>query len=261
MSVSRTQVVKFLKAGEKGEQGATLRGPQDWESCANGYSFQCGSPGEAWKDVVIYNDNFYTCIKSHTKTSSNYPGSAADTNNKFWRLGDKIEMVATKILLSTYALVKNLGVEAIEMKDSSGNIVFRAKDGEVTCKTGSFKDVDIDGNLTAATMRLKVAETRYPSWMLVNGSAIVGGAYHYLPKLEEGECMEIKWINPQITKLIITSKFYGEDSTVLISDGKNRDTASRSYTTDRTGYFEIFGVRDVGSSYTYWHIFPLSPEE
>lgn len=147
MSVSRTQVVKFLKAGEKGEQGATLRGPQDWESCANGYSFQCGSPGEAWKDVVIYNDNFYTCKKSHTKTASNYPGSTTDRNNGYWQLGDKIELVATKILLATYALVENLGVTAIEMKDSSGTILFQAKDGNVTCNTGTFTNCVLDGYL------------------------------------------------------------------------------------------------------------------
>ena len=56
-------------------------------------------------------------------------------------------MVATKILLATYALVENLGVTTIDMKDSAGNILFRAKDGNVICKTGTFENVNITGRL------------------------------------------------------------------------------------------------------------------
>lgn len=150
MGVSRTQVVKFIRKGDpgdKGEQGATLRGPQAWSDCAVGYAFQAGKVGDEWKDVVLYNGNYYSCKKSHTKTASNYPGSTTDRNNGYWQLGDKIELVATKILLATYALVENLGVTAIEMKDSSGNILFQAKDGNVTCKTGTFENIKIVGSL------------------------------------------------------------------------------------------------------------------
>lgn len=150
MGVSRTQVVKFIRkgdTGDKGEQGATLRGPQAWSDCAVGYAFQAGKVGEEWKDVVLYNGNYYSCKKSHSKTTSNYPGSTTDRNNGYWQLGDKIELVATKILLATYALVENLGVTAIEMKDSSGNVLFQAKDGNVTCKTGTFENIKIVGSL------------------------------------------------------------------------------------------------------------------
>lgn len=134
--------------GAQGKQGATLRGPQAWSDCANGYSFQAGGDGDSWKDVVIYKDNYYSCIKSHTKTADNYPGSTAANNNKYWQLGDKIELVASKILLATYALVKNLGVEAIDMKDASGNIVFQAKDGNVVCNSGTFNNITVKGNST-----------------------------------------------------------------------------------------------------------------
>lgn len=130
MGVSRTQVVKFIRKGDpgdKGEQGATLRGPQAWSDCAVGYAFQAGKVGEQWIDVVLYNNNYYTCKKSHTKTASNYPGSTTDRNNGYWQLGDKIQLVATKILLAAYALVENLGATAIEMKDSSGNVVSRQR--------------------------------------------------------------------------------------------------------------------------------------
>ena len=134
--------------GAHGKQGATLRGPQAWSDCANGYSFQAGGDGDSWKDVVIYKDNYYSCIKSHTKTADNYPGSTAANNNKYWQLGDKVELVASKILLATYALVKNLGVEAIDMKDANGNVVFQAKDGNVVCNSGTFNNITVKGNST-----------------------------------------------------------------------------------------------------------------
>lgn len=126
------------QGGAKGDRGPALRGPQAWSDCAVGYVFQSGASGEEYKDVVLYGDNYYSCIKSHTKTADNNPGSTADTNSGLWKLADKLEIVATKILLAQYALVKNLGVEAIDMKDSKGNIIFQAKDGNVTCNSGTF---------------------------------------------------------------------------------------------------------------------------
>ena len=129
--------------GNDGERGPALRGPQAWSDCATGYAFKGGAKGEAWKDVVIYQNNYYSCINSHTKTTSNYPGSTADQSNHYWQLGDKIELVATKILLASYALVKNLGVECIDMRDAAGNILFQAKDGNVTCKTGTFDGITV----------------------------------------------------------------------------------------------------------------------
>ena len=57
MGVSRTQVVKFIRkgdTGDKGEQGAVLRGPQAWSDCATGYAFQAGSEGEKWQKVIMY---------------------------------------------------------------------------------------------------------------------------------------------------------------------------------------------------------------
>ena len=134
------------KDGSKGDRGPALRGPQAWSDCAVGYVFQSGASGEEYKDIVLYGNNYYSCIKSHTKTASNYPGSATDTNSGLWKLADKLEIVATKILLAQYALVKNLGVETIDMKDANGNIIFQAKDGNVTCNSGTFNNIKVTGN-------------------------------------------------------------------------------------------------------------------
>lgn len=147
MGISITRVVKFIRKGSKGDRGPALRGPQAWSDCAVGYVFQSGASGEEYKDVVLYGGYYYSCIKSHTKTASNYPRSATDTNSGLWKLADPVEMVATKILLSQYALVKNLGVEVIDMKDADGNIIFQAKGGEVTCNKGTFKNIKVIGSI------------------------------------------------------------------------------------------------------------------
>lgn len=140
VSASSRYYIMNGKDGAKGERGAVMRGPQAWSDCAVGYVFQSGADGEEFKDVVMYGNNYYSCVKSHTKTANNNPTSTADTNNGYWKLADKFEMVATKILLAQYALVKNLGVEAIDMKDKEGNIIFQAKNGEVICNSGTFKN-------------------------------------------------------------------------------------------------------------------------
>lgn len=148
-AIITAQSLYYIASGEngaKGDRGPALRGPQAWSDCAVGYVFQSGASGEGYKDIVLYGGYYYSCIKSHTKTASNNPGSATDTNSGLWKLADPVEIVATKILLAQYALVKNLGVEAIDMKDANGNIIFQAKDGNVTCNSGTFKNITVKGN-------------------------------------------------------------------------------------------------------------------
>lgn len=148
-AVITAQSLYYIASGENGEngdRGPALRGPQAWSDCAVGYMFQSGASGEEYKDLVLYGGYYYSCIKSHTKTASNNPGSATDTNSGLWKLADRVEIVATKILLAQYALVKNLGVEAIDMKDANGKIVFQAINGKVTCNSGTFNNIKVTGD-------------------------------------------------------------------------------------------------------------------
>lgn len=137
--------------GQKGEVGATLRGPQDWSNMGAGYTFEAGGQGDEFKDVVVYNNNYYSCIKNHSKTATNYPGSSEDTNNGYWRVGKPMEMIATKVLLSTFSYIENLGARALEMKDEQGNVVFKAYNGNVTCTSGNFKNVTVTGTINATS--------------------------------------------------------------------------------------------------------------
>lgn len=158
--------------GDKGDRGPSLRGPQDWEQCLIGYQFQAGGEGDDFLDAVLYNGNYYMCMKTHTKTADNYPLSTLDVNNKYWKASSKLEFVATKILLAEYALVKNLGVEAIDMKDAEGNIIFQAKDGKVICNEGEFNNVRLNGFLykkkTVITQANITEYTRYDEALQVN---------------------------------------------------------------------------------------------
>ena len=151
MGVKVTRTVKYIRkgtTGDKGERGPSLRGPQAWSDCANGYYFQAGGVGDEFHDCILYNGQYYNCRRSHHKTSTNYPGSQTAVADGLWQLGERVDLIATKILMTTYALVKNLGVETIEMKDSQGNIKFKAKDGTVQCETGIFRNIDVQsGNI------------------------------------------------------------------------------------------------------------------
>lgn len=147
---SKTGQVIYLK---KGDRGPSLRGPMDWEKMATGFQFQCGAAGEDFLDVVIYGGKYYQCIVSHKKTASNYPGS----NYNYWRVSSNLSFVATDLLLATYALIKNLGVESVEMKDAEGNVIFRAKDGNVTCKNGTFENVTVSGTISGILQSLRTA--------------------------------------------------------------------------------------------------------
>lgn len=135
------------QTGGKGDRGPALRGPQMWDDCAVGYVFQQGADGEDFKDVVMYNNNYYSCIMTHAKETGETTSDGTLTA-KYWKLADKFEIIATKILLAQYALVKNLGVEVIDMKDSAGNVIFQAMNGDVICNSGTFNNITVKGNST-----------------------------------------------------------------------------------------------------------------
>ena len=233
--------------GEKGDRGPALRGPQDFFSLPTGYQFYQGADGDPYVDIVYYNGNYYKCVWTHKKEA----GETSDSNltAKYWVLSDKVEMIATKVLLASYALVKNLGVEAIEMKDGSGNIVFKAKDGSVICKSGTFEDVTVTGNITANLMKHRISTSNSD----INGMVVVAdGNYTALPELKDGECMSIKIYAPLITRSSPVAKVSPKSSKVLIFVAGTDIVASSSYKTLGYGVYDLLGVGK--SAVTVWTI-------
>ena len=248
MKCDGTVVASTSKIMVVAEGTCVLRGPQLWADCANDYAFEAGGIGDAYKDVVIYNDNYYSCVSNHTKTASNYPGSTDDVNNGYWQLGDKVELVAAKILLATYALVKNMGVEVLDMKDANGNILFQAKGGEVTCKTGTFENVNVYGDLTVSKLRYK-SNAKYDGKL--NCSFIYGAGDYKLPHLADGEYMRVVVFNPQLSRTYTPTALTCEganDKLLAQSASIETDTVS---SVELVGWHELIGCNIYGGQ-TIW---------
>ena len=248
MKCDGTVVATTPKITVVAEGTCVLRGPQLWADCANGYEYEAGGIGDAYKDVVIYNDNYYSCVSNHTKTASNYPGSTDDVNNGYWQLGDKVELVAAKILLATYALVKNLGVEVLDMKDANGNILFRAKDGAVTCKTGTFENVNVYGDLTVSKLRYK-SNAKYDGKL--NCSFIYGAGDYKLPHLADGEYMRVVVFNPQLSRTYTPTVLTCEGTNdKLLAQSASIETGTVS-SVELVGWHELIGC-NIYSGQTIW---------
>lgn len=236
-------------AGQRGDRGATLRGPQSWDDCGIGYDFQCGTSGEEWKDVVIYNSGYYSCIKSHVKTATNFPGSDEDKNNHYWRLGSPIEMVIAKIIMSQYQLVDNLGVKVIDMQDKNGKTVFLAKDGKVICKSGTFENVNVSGDISVGRLRY-IENTVTDGKSVINGSFIRGGGTYILPHLEDGEFMRVVVFNPIITRSSPPATLKGEQTMDTFLEARKSFSLSRETTITVEGWCELIGTNELG--HTIW---------
>ena len=110
--------------GPRGYRGPGLRGPQDWALMDIDYQFYKGdeSTQEPYEDFVVYNGNYYKCVKSHTKTSYNYPGSTADTSNGYWQLSDKLAMVAANVLFAKHGYFGSAIISGDWMISTNGTI-------------------------------------------------------------------------------------------------------------------------------------------
>ena len=246
------RTVEDGEPGAKGEVGATLRGPQSWANCGNGYNFECGASGEEWKDVVFYNSGFYSCIKSHIKSDNNYPGSDEDTNNGYWRLGSPIELVIANIILTQYQLVDNLGVKVIEMSDKNGKTVFLAKDGKVICKSGTFENVSVSGDISVGRLRYN-ENTVTDGKSVINGSFIRGAGTYILPHLTDGEFMRIVVFNPIITRSTPPTVLKGEQTKDAFMAADTSFSLNRETTIEVYGWCELIGTNHLGNTMWVYH--------
>lgn len=235
--------------GDKGSTGSVLRGPQLWNTCINGYIFEAGGEGEDWKDSVLYNGNTYSCIKTHVKTADNYPGSEADQNNHYWRLGQSIELLIAHIILTQYQMVENLGVRTIEMKDKDGNIVFKAKDGDLVCKGGIFQNVSVSGDVSVGRLRYN-ENTVTDGTSVINGSFIMGFGTYVLPHLKDGEFMRIVVFNPVISRNTMPAVLKGEQTGDDFMPAQMSFSHTKETTIEVYGWYELIGTNLLG--HTRW---------
>ena len=110
--------------GPRGYRGPALRGPQDWSQIDVDYQFYKGDANtqEPYEDFVVYNGTYYKCKKTHTKTSTNYPGSTADTNNGYWELSSKVGIVASNIFFGEHGYFGDAIISGEWMISTNGTI-------------------------------------------------------------------------------------------------------------------------------------------
>ena len=136
------------------------------------------------------------------------------------------------------------------MKDHYDNIIFKAKDGSVICKSGTFENVTVIGNITAQSIRLHVSSSNSN----IDG-AVACGAWNnpiVLPELSDGECMNLKIYAPYGTRSSPDASVKPENSKVKIWVHGSKDLAESKEIGLGKGLFDAVGIG--GGSYTIWAI-------
>lgn len=154
------QAIGFISVVEKGEKGAVER-PRKWEDIPSGDSLQCGAEGERYIDIIFYGNNWYQCIKSHTKGDGIYP-----TNTEYYKSITDYQRLATNLFLANRAYINNLVVNDVLIKDSAGNTTLSANKDGIECNQGTFKNVSIAGKIDATSGsigNLKITDQLYSS--------------------------------------------------------------------------------------------------
>ena len=246
-------------AGSRGDRGPVLRGPQNWSDCATSYPFEAGGEGDTYLDVVIYNGNYYYCKQSHTKSTLRTPGSSTT----YWQSGSEFNIVATKILLAQYALIKNLGVESVEMKDSAGNVLFQVLNGNVICNTGTFKDITVSGQITANQLYYGISTTSYPS--APNATLILNQAQVVLPKVPEGTMRQLRIWSYRLSRTPTNLELIPLSGVSVDTRGGGGDISisATGVATIQSGginsgrCFDLMGYCDPDNGSTIWCVYEL----
>ena len=186
-AVKCVEYVTMTLKGDKGNRGPTLRGPQLYSDLPSSFYFYKGGENDQFIDVVIDdNGQYYLCKKNHVKSNGVAPGATGWET--YWSLGTNFDIVATKILLATYALIKNLGVENVEAKDANNNTIFSVRNGVLVCNGGTIggfkisssrigaEDVDVNNFLwIESNGKIRIVRTGSGNALDVLGNIILNG--------------------------------------------------------------------------------------
>ena len=145
---SITGNVPVIEEGEKGAKGATER-PRSWDEIPDGSAIESGTGNEQWIDIVVYGDDWYQCIRSFTKGNGVLP-----TNTIYFKVITDYKRLATGLFLASKAYIHNLGVDNILITDQGegkGNVMLKADKHGILCKSGTFEDVTVKGNVNSVS--------------------------------------------------------------------------------------------------------------
>lgn len=145
---SITGNVPVIEEGEKGAKGATER-PRSWDEIPDGSAIESGTGNEQWIDIVLYEDDWYQCIRSFTKGNGVLP-----TNTIYFKVINDYKRLATGLFLARKAYIHNLGVDNVLITDQGegkGNVMLKADKYGIVCKNGTFEDVTVKGNVNSVS--------------------------------------------------------------------------------------------------------------
>lgn len=138
--------------GATGKRGPYIPTPRLWAEYPADYVFQAGGEDDERLDIVLqpHTDGkmySYACWETHTKSADHEPGW--NYHGTKWKSGQQWDYFATRVLFAELARVQNLCAEYIQMLDADGKVIFEALNGNVRCNRGTFRNVDVEGSLTA----------------------------------------------------------------------------------------------------------------
>ena len=127
----------------------SVRGAQGWKGALPrigkweiGPTYYQGGEGEEFYDIKLYNGKYYLCTSTHRLHSS-----PPDIDTGYWvEATNEWKFIATDLIMADKGVVENLNANYITMTDENDNIIFQAKDGEVTCNKGTFKNIEVSGD-------------------------------------------------------------------------------------------------------------------
>ena len=199
VTYSGTLQIRTVSDGLPGLPGPSYRPMriQEFQEIPIGMTLYTGiEDGDEWTDVVFVRNGtslvYYQVIRKFSKSKVSIE-TLVTTN--FLRRASSYSMIATDLFLASLAIIKNLGCEAIEMKDSAGNVVFSAKNGVVTCNVGNFKNINISGNSTFSGFmfhtKTEITAANYAS-MSTSVTYETGQTRTELDLMKTGNWIEIK---------------------------------------------------------------------
>lgn len=262
---SKTGQVKFLQKGEPGAIGPMAYPAGEYAADTSYTRTALSAP------MVLCEGQYYVLAKEGTFKGVNPKTDyAANGSKATWIVMDKIQYAFIEVLMANFAKLASAVFHGQYMfsqqgVDAGGNPTDDYRNfGTANFTpnllldflTGSFKgkEVEIQGDITANTMYLKVctnAAGEEPNGAIHIGAADIGP----LPELEPGTCRVLKLLLPQMTRMPIDISLTTVSDNVLIAPDAQVLLAVRTYTiVNAYGVYELNGFHESGSTITYWCI-------
>lgn len=269
---SKTGQVKFLQKGDPGKRGQLPYPAGEYDMDTDYICTDLIAPYVLYDGIYYVMNRITTWIGHGVPSNINDPKKdyAVNGKNATWIPFENYKAVYVEILMANFAklasavfhgnyMFSQQGVDAdgnptndyrnFGTADFTPNLMF-------DFLTGSFKgkEVEIQGDITANTMFLKVCtnaagEEPNGAIHIQIGAAALGP----LPELEPGTCRVLKLLVPLMTRVPMDISLTTVSDNVLIAPDAQVLLAVRTYTIGNAyGVYELNGFHELGSSTTYW---------